>query len=106
MTDDEWIDVLDNEPTADRAVEASQELQRVNGLLSALSSTCRRVIELRRFDGLSQKETARQLGVSENVVENHIARGLKRVLKTVADQDAETEAQEREVRLIVQPRSH
>lgn len=91
MTEIDVSDVIDDRPLADRTVEASQELDRVNGLLSKLSLTCRRVIELRRIQGLSQKETARQLGVSESVVENHIVRGLRSVLKAMADQDARAE---------------
>jgi RNA polymerase sigma factor (sigma-70 family) len=102
VTENQWSDVLDDEPRADRSVEASQELERVNGLLSTLSLTCRRVIELRRIDGLSQRETALKLGVSENVVENHIVRGLKRVLAAMAEQDADLS--EREAELIGKPR--
>ena len=90
VKENEWLNVLDDEPLADRAVEASQELERVNGLLSKLSWTCRRVIELRRLEGLSQKETAQQLGVSESVVENHIVRGIKSILKVMAEQDVRT----------------
>jgi RNA polymerase sigma-70 factor (ECF subfamily) len=88
MTEIDWFDVEDDSPLADRRVEAIQELGRVNNLLSGLSATGRRVIELRRIHGLSQKETAQQLGVSESVVENHIVRGLRRILKTIAEQDA------------------
>lgn len=75
VKENDWLNVLGDEPLADRVVEASQELERVNGLLSKLSWTCRRVIELRR------------LGVSESVVENHIVRGIKSVLKAMAEQD-------------------
>lgn len=90
MTEIDWFDVMDEYPLADRVVEANQELDRVNSLLSKLSDTCRRVIELRRIQGLSQRETAAHLGVSESVVENHIVRGLKKVLTKLAEQDART----------------
>lgn len=83
MTETEWWNVMDEEPLADRVIEARQEIERFNRLLGKVSCTCRRVIELRRVHGLSQRETARQLGVSERVVENHIARGLKGVLRTM-----------------------
>lgn len=85
MMETEWFNVVDEEPLADRSAAASQELGRVNGLLSKMSYTCQRVIELRRIEGLSQKETASRLGVSENVVENHIVRGLRRILSAMAD---------------------
>lgn len=88
MTRIEWSDVMDGEPLPDQAMEASQELERVRGLMSALPDTCRRVIELRRVEGLSRKETAERLGVSENDVKNHLVRGLQKVMKRMAEQDA------------------
>lgn len=90
MTENEWFDVMDDSPGADRALEGAQELGRVNALLANLSETCRRVIELRRVEGLSQRETAERLGVSENVVENNVVRGIRRVMGLIADQDGGT----------------
>jgi RNA polymerase sigma-70 factor (ECF subfamily) len=89
MTENDWFDVLDESPSADRVVEGAQELGRVGGLLASLSDTCRRVIQLRRVEGLSQREAAARLGVSENVVENHIVRGIRKVAAAMAEQDAE-----------------
>lgn len=89
MTENDWFDVLDESPSADRVVEGAQELGRVGGLLASLSDTCRRVIQLRRVEGLSQREAAARLGVSENVVENHIVRGIRKVTAAMAQQDAE-----------------
>jgi RNA polymerase sigma-70 factor (ECF subfamily) len=87
VTEIEWTNVIDEGPSAERTVEASQKLERVAELLSKLTWTCRRVIELRRVEGLSQKDTASLLGISESVVENHIARGLRSLLEAAADQD-------------------
>jgi RNA polymerase sigma factor (sigma-70 family) len=94
MTEVELCDVEDVYPRADRAAEAKQELLRVDGFLSTFSSTCRRVIEMRRLYGLSQKETAQRLGISEHSVENHVTRGIRRVMKMLADEDAATESGE------------
>ena len=88
MTQIEWSHVMDSEPAADRVVEACQELERVNSLLSHLSDTCRKVIILRRVEGLSRKETAERLGVSENDVKNHLVRGLQKVMSAMTQQDA------------------
>ena len=98
MTENEWFEVLDEEPLADRAIAASQDLGRFSVLLSKVSQTCQRVIELRRIEGLSQKETANRLGVSEHVVENHISRGLRQMLRAMVDQDEQDN--EEEVKLI------
>ncbi len=88
LTQIEWSNVMDDEPSIDQAMEASQELARVRQLLAALPDTSRSVIELRRVEGLSRKETAERLGVSENDVKNHLIRGLQKVMKTMAEQDA------------------
>lgn len=88
MTQIEWSNVIDNEPLADRVLEASEEYARVDGLLGTLPDACRKVIELRRIEGLSRKETAERLGLSENDVKNHLVRGLQRIMGTMAEQDA------------------
>jgi len=108
MTEIDWFDVLDESPSADRVVQGAQELGRVGRLLAGLSDPCRRVIELRRIEGLSQRETAERLGVSENVVENHIVRGIRRVLAAMAEQEADAgeDAQEQKEVRIDKLRSH
>ncbi|MDE8651220.1 RNA polymerase sigma factor [Novosphingobium album (ex Liu et al. 2023)] len=107
MTQIEWSNVIDGKPSADRALEACQELERVDGLLARLSDTYRKVIELRRIEGLSRKETAERLGVSENDVKNYLVRGLRKIMQTMAEQDArmdgdddEREANDKKVEVI------
>lgn len=91
VTQEDWFGVIDNRPLQDRALEATEELRRVNLLLSNLSETCRRVIELRRIEGLTRKETSERLGVSENDVKNLLVRGLQKVLKSMAEEEGEGE---------------
>jgi RNA polymerase sigma-70 factor (ECF subfamily) len=110
LTENEWSNVIDAGPLVDRVMGAEQELKRVNGLLSKLSDTCRRAIELRRMEGVSQREAARQLGVSEDVIRNHLVRGIRKVLKAMADQDedmsnGEQRTMGKEARIIGKPRS-
>ena len=88
MTQAEWSNVMDDEPPADQALQGKQELARVESLLANLSQIGRRVIELRRVEGLSRKETAERLGLSENDVKNHLVRGLQKVMKAMAEQDS------------------
>lgn len=98
LTEIEWMNVKDAEPLVDRMVVADQELKRVTALLSELSDTCREAIRLRRVEGVSQREAARRLGVSEDVIRNHLVRGVKKILQAMAEQDAVMEhpTQERE----------
>lgn len=73
-----------DDPSPERVVGARRELERVLRLIDELPQHYQRVIELRRIQGLSQKETARILGVTENVVENHSVRGLRMILRALS----------------------
>ncbi|WP_336980465.1 sigma-70 family RNA polymerase sigma factor [Brevundimonas nasdae] len=77
-----------DEPSPERIAGGRKELERVMKIVATLPERSRRIFEMRRVMGLSQKEIARQLGVSENVVENEAARGLKAVLAGLAKADA------------------
>ncbi len=79
--------VLDEAPLADQVIEARQELRRVVAALGGLSPVTREVIALRRLHGLSQKETARRMGIAEHAVENHMVRGLRKVLAILEGED-------------------
>ena len=84
----EALNIVDDEPSPERITAARRELERVKRLIDGLPQKCRRVFELRKIDGLSQKEIAAKLGVSENTVEAQSARGLRLILKALADEDA------------------
>lgn len=86
MTEIDANFVMDEAPLADRALEARQELERVRRILDGISDMGRRVIEMRRLQGLSQREAAARLGVSEHVVENHMTRALRKVRAILAEE--------------------
>jgi DNA-binding CsgD family transcriptional regulator len=58
-------------------VAARQQLLLVERLLASLPERCRRIFTLKRVEGLSQREIARSLGVSESVVENDVQKALR-----------------------------
>lgn len=91
VTDIALRDVMDEEPSPERVAGARRELKRVLEVIAALPSAYRQVIELRRIHALSQKETARRLGVTEAVVENNSVRGLRMVLKALAQDSGPAE---------------
>jgi len=84
----EALDLALEEPSAERIVSGRRELERVRGLIAALPDRCRRIFELRKIEGVSQREIAQRLGVSENVVENEAVRGLRAILAAMTEQDA------------------
>lgn len=87
----ERLETADGQPSPEQAASDRRDLARVRALIEALPDRCRQVFELRRLQGLSQRETAARLGVSENVVEAQTARGLKLVLKALAEPVAAAE---------------
>jgi RNA polymerase sigma factor (sigma-70 family) len=74
---DAGIDFLSPE----RIAEARQELGRLQAALATLSERARRIFILRRVEGMSQREIAKVLGVTEAVVENDASRSLRTVLQ-------------------------
>ncbi len=76
--------------------EASPEVQavdrdalfRIARIIANLPDQPRRVFVLRRVEGLSQRETAQNLRLSESTVEKHMARALRLFMDAVG-QDSE-----------------
>lgn len=67
-------------PSADPSPETiaadRQELGRLAALIAGLPAKCREAFTLRKVHGLSQREVARRMGVSENTVEKHVGKGI------------------------------
>lgn len=60
------------------SVSKKQEFDLLTQAIQSLPERCRQVFTLRTAYGLSQKETARKLGISENTVEKQMANGIRR----------------------------
>lgn len=85
--DSAFLDIADDEPSPERVVSARWDLALVRSLIRRLPERCREVFELRRIEGLPQKEVAARLGLTENVVEQQSIRGLRLVMKALADEN-------------------
>jgi RNA polymerase sigma factor (sigma-70 family) len=83
VTDIELLRIVDDGPSPERILAGSRQLEQVRALIEGLPSKCREIFVLRRVHGVSQKEIARELGVSENTVEMHAKRGLKMILRAL-----------------------
>jgi len=62
---------------AERHLEARDALRRVLSGLEKLSPRVREVVELRKIDGLSIKETAERLGIGKDAVNHQLLMGMK-----------------------------
>jgi RNA polymerase sigma-70 factor (ECF subfamily) len=69
-----------DEPLPDRQAEGRQEWQMFQDAIASLPPRCQQVYRLRKIDGLSQREVAQRLKMSESNVEKHLGRGVERLM--------------------------
>jgi len=74
--------------SAERRVSDHEELQLIAQRIASLPEKCRQAFSLRKVDGLTQKEVAQRMGVSEGTVEKHISKAL-RILAAVVGRERE-----------------
>lgn len=77
FTEIDALPILSNEASPERIVAARQELAEVLRLIGTLPGRCRQVFEMRKIEGLSQKEIATRLGITEAIVENDVVKGMR-----------------------------
>lgn len=63
-------------PGPDRSAMARDELRRLQSAIDRLPPRCREAIVLCKIEGLSQREIASRMGVSEATVSEHIDKGM------------------------------
>lgn len=85
--DMETMDHAANEPLPDQQVQGRQELEQLMDAISTLPPRCQEVYRLRKIDGLSQREVAERLMMSESNVEKHLGRGVERIMLLYANGD-------------------
>lgn len=85
VTEIESLNIVGDEPSPERVAAGRRELDRVRRLIEELPGRCRKIFELRKIDGLPQREVAERLGVTEHIVENDVTKGLKLILQAIAD---------------------
>lgn len=83
--------VEDDAASVEAAVIARQQLEMVEALLLTLPDRCRTVFTLKRIEGLTQRDIAARLGVSEHIVENDIQKALRILQQGLRGADDERE---------------
>lgn len=74
----------DPAPDAYAVASAREELLRVIEAVDRLPEQCRRVVTLRKMEGLSPSQIAVRLNLSISTVEKHLAKGLALLTKALA----------------------
>jgi len=105
VTEIDALNVELDEPSPERIAGGRRDLARVQRLIAALPERCRRIFEMRKIEGLPQREIARRMGVTENVVENESVRGLRAILAALAETEVNDGAATRRPRQHDRPRT-
>jgi RNA polymerase sigma-70 factor (ECF subfamily) len=85
MGDIESLKPVGEDPSPERQTAARQELRRVSELIEGLPAKCREAFTLRKVSGLSQRQVAERMGISESTVEKHIGRALRTLMEAMKD---------------------
>lgn len=79
LAETDCLDIMDEGADVPHAVARAQELEMLTEAIQSLPTRCRQILTLRKIYGLSQKETAAELGIAEHTVEIQTAIGLKKI---------------------------
>lgn len=77
VADLEALSAAVDEPGPDRGVIARDELRRLQAAIDRLPPRAREAVTLRQVEGLSRREIAVRMGISEETVKEYLASGLR-----------------------------
>lgn len=78
LTEREAGHVLDESEGIPESLARHQDLELLTEAIQTLPDRCRQVLTLRKIYGLTQKEIAVQLGISEHTVEAQVTIGIRK----------------------------
>lgn len=78
--DDLIYTLLQQENNLDKIIDYKFLLEKVESIINALPARRKEIFIKRKYDGLSVKQIAEELGISPNTVENQLASAQKQIL--------------------------
>jgi len=72
------------EASPERRASDRDELHRIGEIVASFPKQVATVFKLRRIEGLSQRDTARRMNVTESTVEKHMAKGIRLFMDAIA----------------------
>ena len=103
VVDFDWLNVSDDKPSSEAYVAARQELRLLQAALDKLPPRCRQVVLMRKVDGLSQKEVARNMGITIETVENQVAKGMRLLAQALGGRRGAVTSQARRYQFFRKP---
>jgi RNA polymerase sigma-70 factor (ECF subfamily) len=79
--DDALMGIADETPLADRIIGARSDLDRAREALLELPERTRQVFALTRLEGLTYREVALRLEISDSSVQKHLAKAIAHVMQ-------------------------
>lgn len=104
MADFDWLNVSDDKPSSENYVAARQELRALMAALEELPPRCRQIVILRKIEGLSQKEVAKQMGIAVDTVENQVSKGMRLLTQAVLGRRGAVTSEARRYNFFRKPR--
>lgn len=86
VADLEALEGLEEDQQIEEIVNSHRQLAIVVNAIQCLPDRCRQAFTLRKVYGYSQKEIALRLNISENTVEQHLTKAVRRCAQAVFDQ--------------------
>jgi RNA polymerase sigma factor (sigma-70 family) len=92
--DDSAVALYREEPTQD-SLETEERFLMLCRAVRVLPAQCRRAFVLMKVYGLSRKEVASYMGISENTVHKHVTKGLMMCAEYLEESESESPAKSR-----------
>jgi len=83
FADFEAMDAGEDVPDLERSTAARQEVKILLAALTELPPRCREVMTLRKIEGLSQRDVAKKMGITEDTVERQVSKGVRLLAKSL-----------------------
>ena len=81
FADFDGLEADGDRPDAEQSAAARQEVRLLMTAIGELPPRCREVVTLRKIEGLSQREVAQKMGITEDTVERQVSNGIRLLRK-------------------------
>ena len=78
-------ELYSSENTTEEEVHYGELTEQVSQFVNQLPPKCKEVFLMSRYEGLSHKEIAQRLSISENAIKKHITKALSHLRKNLTD---------------------